>query len=72
MSSGAYRDRSELLDAAVEILRQNDRFVQEVDEAIDQLDRGEGTVYTEDEFVELVENVKRRGRERLSQNRHAE
>ena len=42
VSLGIYRDRDEALDRAVELLRRREEFVRDVNEGIDQLERGEG------------------------------
>lgn len=52
---GRYKSRAELLDAAVLLLRQREKFVREAEIGIEQLERGE-----------LADDVGRRGRERLS------
>jgi antitoxin ParD1/3/4 len=42
VSLGIYHDRGEALDRAVELLRHREQFVRDVNEGIEQLERGEG------------------------------
>jgi Arc/MetJ-type ribon-helix-helix transcriptional regulator len=42
VSLGLYHDRGEALDKAVELLRRRERLIRDVDEGIEQLERGEG------------------------------
>ena len=42
VSVGAYHDRGEALDRAVELLRRRDELIRDVNEGIEQLERGEG------------------------------
>jgi Arc/MetJ-type ribon-helix-helix transcriptional regulator len=39
---GMYHDRGEALDRAVELLRRREQLVRDVNEGIEQLERGEG------------------------------
>ena len=39
---GMYHDRSEALDQAVELLRRREQLVRDVNDGIEQLERGEG------------------------------
>lgn len=68
LQSGRYRNRSELLNAAVSVLRTKERFIREANIGIEQLKRGESIVCeSEQELHDLCEDVKRRGSERLAQ-----
>jgi Arc/MetJ-type ribon-helix-helix transcriptional regulator len=42
VSVGMYHDRAEALDRAVELLRRREQLVCDVNEGIEQLERGEG------------------------------
>lgn len=42
VSVGMYHDRSEALDKAVELLRQREQLIRDVNVGIEQLERGEG------------------------------
>ena len=42
VSVGMYHDRGEALDRAVELLRRRDELIRDVNEGIEQLERGEG------------------------------
>ena len=43
VSLGIFHDRAEALDKAVELLRRRQQLIRDVDEGIEQLERGEGT-----------------------------
>jgi Arc/MetJ-type ribon-helix-helix transcriptional regulator len=40
--AGIYRDRDEVLDKAVELLRRREQLLRDVNRGIEQLERGEG------------------------------
>ncbi len=42
VSVGMYHDRSEALDRAVELLRHREQLIRDVNEGIEQLERGKG------------------------------
>jgi antitoxin ParD1/3/4 len=42
VSLGLYQDRSEALDRAVELLRHREQLIRDVNEGIEQLERGQG------------------------------
>ena len=42
ISLGIYHNRGEALDKAVELLRRREQLIRDVDEGIEQLERGEG------------------------------
>ena len=56
VSLGIYHDRGEALDKAVELLRRREQLIQDVDEGIEQLERGEGVPLD----IEAVKDMVRR------------
>ena len=42
VSAGMYHDRGEALDSAVELLRRREQLIRDVNQGIEQLQRGEG------------------------------
>ncbi len=61
---GAFRDRKEALDQAVELLEKRQKLLQHIDEGTQQLHRGEYTEYDEDGLRKLFDEVQAEGRER--------
>ncbi len=59
IARGAFRSRAEALDAAVELLKQRDQLIGDVNAGIEQLERGEG------ERLD-VQRIKAQGRKRLA------
>ena len=61
VSSGAYRDRVEAIEAGIELLRSRTELMQRLTNSRAQLDRGEGVVFDEaglaDFFVALKERA---------------
>jgi Arc/MetJ-type ribon-helix-helix transcriptional regulator len=45
VSVGMYHDRDEALDRAVELLRRRERLIRDVNQGIEQLERGEGVSF---------------------------
>jgi len=42
VATGMYHDRGEALDSAVELLRRREQLIRDVNQGIEQLERGEG------------------------------
>jgi putative addiction module CopG family antidote len=59
IATGVFRDSNEVVKAALELLNSRQREYSQLSEAIAQVERGEVAVLD-------VEDVKRRGRQRLS------
>jgi antitoxin ParD1/3/4 len=57
VSLGIYHDRGEALDKAVELLKRRERLIRDVNEGIDQLERGEGAPL---DIEAVKEEVRRR------------
>ena len=70
VKSGEYQTASEVIREGLRLIKERDKQAwlrAEIQKAIDEIDRGEYTEYTEENLHELFEDVKRRGRERLAQ-----
>jgi antitoxin ParD1/3/4 len=59
VSVGMYHDRSEALDRAVELLRRREELIRDVNQGVEQLERGEGIPLN-------IEAIKATVRERLA------
>ncbi len=72
VAAGLYKSADEAIDAAISLLDEHSRkpaaLREDVQAGLDQLERGEHTGYTGESLHELFDGVKRRGRERRSQN----
>ena len=67
ISNGGYSSRNDVLNDAVDLLRQRDALVRDVNIGIDQLKRGEGTTLNNDEELRrFMDHIKARGRESLA------
>jgi Arc/MetJ-type ribon-helix-helix transcriptional regulator len=56
VSTGLYQDRDEALDKAVALLRRKEELIRDVNEGIEQLERGEGTELDIEEIMKAVQN----------------
>jgi putative addiction module CopG family antidote len=70
IETGAYKNDSEVVYAALRLLKERHRRIEElrreIQPALDQLDRGEGIKIEDEEGLRaFFEDVKKRGRERL-------
>jgi antitoxin ParD1/3/4 len=69
VESGGYDSPEDVIRQALELLDRRDKNLawlrKEVQKGLDQLERGEYTVYDEQGLKDLAERVKARGRERL-------
>ena len=67
LAKGAFRTRSEVLNAGVDLLRMREDLLAQIDEARRQLDRGEYAEYDEkglrNRFGELKARVRHLGRD---------
>ena len=54
VSVGTYHDRAEALDRAVDLLRRREQLVRDVNEGIEQLERGEGVPLNIEEIKAAV------------------
>ena|SRR5947209_17171347 len=74
LASGEYKSAHEVLGEALRLLKERDEqrrqeldvLRSEIRVGLEQLDRGEATVYDDDSLKELFEGIKARGLERLS------
>lgn len=68
IARGTFRDRGEVLDAGIELLRMRDELLDRVDRGRGQLDAGEFTEYDGAALQERFEELKARAR-RIGQDR---
>ncbi len=66
VEAGLYKSADEAIDAAIS--RKLEALREDAQVGLDQLEHGEYTGYTGESLHELFDDVKRRGRERRSQN----
>lgn len=64
VQKGNYKDRSDVLNAAVELLRAREELLAKIDKGTRQLRNGESTVYDEDSLREFFDDVNARGQAR--------
>ena len=80
VSSGLYNSASEVVREALRLLEEQDRLREmrleelrkEIALGIEQIDRGQYTVFDEDSLKNLLEEVRTKGREKLAQRRKAQ
>ncbi len=65
---GSFRDRTEALDAGVELLRQRSELLDRIDEGRRQLDEGEYTDYDDSSLSQRFRELKERARGAAEQN----
>jgi antitoxin ParD1/3/4 len=77
VDSGMYHSASEVVREALRLLRDHDEIRQlrleqlrrDIQVGLDQVERGEYSVYTSDELPSLVDEIQAAGREKLSRRR---
>ena len=62
IASGSYRDRADVLDAGVAMLRRHQQLLARIDEGRRQLDEGEYVEFDDDGLREFAEQLKQRAR----------
>ncbi len=65
VQKGSYKDRSDALNAAVELLRSREELLEKIDKGTRQLRNGEFTVYDAESLRARGEQIKQEGRVRL-------
>lgn len=68
VTSGSFGNESEVVDAALRLLQQQEVLRQDVMLGFHQLDRGESTTYTRAELASHFESIKTAGRVLLKQS----
>lgn len=70
LQSGKYTSEDELVCAALRLLRERERRIDDLREeilpALDRLDQGEGKTYDESGLRQMADDVKTRGRQLLA------
>ncbi len=69
IAAGTYPDQSAVVTAAVQLLKREEEFRRAVQVGVEQLDRGEGIEYREDEFKRFIADLVRRADERRNSSR---
>jgi len=64
VAAGTYPDQSAVVTAAVQLLKREEEFRRAVQVGVDQLDRGEGIEYREDELGRFMADLVREAEER--------
>jgi len=70
IEEGSYRDRAEVLDEAVELLKQRKELLDHIDIGTQQLRNGEDTEYNDETLRELFDEIQARGRERYEASKN--
>jgi Arc/MetJ-type ribon-helix-helix transcriptional regulator len=68
VSRGIYRDRTDVLEAGVAMLRRREQLLAMLDESRRQLDEGEYVEFDEDGLKEFAEQLKERARRASESN----
>jgi antitoxin ParD1/3/4 len=73
LAKGKYQSEADIVAEAVRLLRERERRLEalrnELQPAVDALDRGEYTEYDEHSLRDMIEDVKAKGRIRLAERR---
>ncbi len=70
IEEGSYRDRTEVLDEAVELLKERRELLDHIDIGTQQLRNGEDTEYSDETLRELFDEIQARGRERYEASKN--
>ena len=70
IEEGSYRDRAEVLDEAVELLKERRELLDHIDIGTQQLRNGECTEYNDETLRELFDEIQARGRERYEASKN--
>ena len=70
IEKGAYRDRTEVLDEAVELLKERRELLEHLDIGTQQLRNGEQTDFNDETLRELFDDIQTRGRERFETSKN--
>ena len=70
IEEGSYRDRAEVLDEAVELLKERRELLEHIDIGTQQLRNGENTEYNDETLRELFDDIQARGRERYEASKN--
>jgi Arc/MetJ-type ribon-helix-helix transcriptional regulator len=62
IARGAYRDRADVIDAGVDMLRRHEQLLARIDEGRRQLDEGEYVDFDDEGLKDLPEELKVRAR----------
>lgn len=68
VARGIYRDRTDVLEAGVAMLRRREQLLAMLDESRRQLDEGDYVEFDEDGLKELAEQLKERARRASESN----
>lgn len=72
VARGAFHDRTQALDQAVELLRRRQELLDHIDEGTRQLRSGEGIeIRGEDKLRAFLDRIQTEGMERYQQHKHA-
>ena len=70
IEEGSYRDRAEVLDEAVELLKERRELLEHIDVGTQQLKNGENIQYNDETLRELFDDIQARGRERYEASKN--
>lgn len=70
IEEGSYRDRAEVLDEAVELLKERRVLLEHIDVGTQQLRNGEQTEFNDETLRELFDEIQTRGRERYEASKN--
>jgi putative addiction module CopG family antidote len=71
IARGTYRDRTDVIDAGVEMLRRHEQLLARLDEGRRQLDEGEFVEFDEAGLKQFFEQLKERARRAAEAKEHA-
>lgn len=66
VAEGVFADRSQAIEAAIELLRRKSEILRKIDEGRSQIDRGESLTLDSAGITELFDQLKERARRRGS------